>query len=228
MIGNPLSTWGIAAGNPIWEEAREAALMTGPGFLLNVTLDRDKQITGIFAGELCAAHDAGIAFVRERNMAAVDEPFDIVLTTNSGYPLDMNLYQTVKGISAAEPIVRAGGAIIMASSCEEGIPEHGLFGSLLRGATSPAELYAQVMAFTEPKQDQWMAQIQARIQQKADVYLYTDGLTDAQIRDSLLTPCHDIPALVAALLRRYGPQARIGVLPDGPQTIAFVRDRVLP
>lgn len=223
MVGHPLATWGVAAGNPIWEEAREAALMTRPDFLLNVTLDRAKQITGIFAGELCAAHDAGIDFVRARNMVPVDEPFDIVLTTNSGYPLDMNLYQTVKGMSAAEPIVRAGGAIIMASSCLEGIPEHGLYGALLRGASSPAELYAQVMGLTEPKQDQWMAQIQARIQQKADVYLYTDGLTDQQIRDSLLTRCDDIPALVEALLRRYGPQARIGVLPEGPQTIAFVR-----
>ncbi len=227
MVGSPLSTWGVAAGNPIWEEAREAALLTGADFLLNVTLDRDKQITGIFAGELCAAHDAGIDFVRERNMAAVDEPFDIVLTTNSGYPLDMNLYQTVKGMSAAEAIVREGGAIIMASACQDGIPDHGLFGSLLRGASSPAELYAQIMALAEPKQDQWTAQIQARIQQKAEVYLYTDGLTEQQVRDCLLTPCRDIPALIEALLRRYGPRARIGALPDGPQTIAFVRAAVV-
>lgn len=227
MVGSPLSTWGVAAGNPIWEEAREAALMTGADFLLNVTLDRDKQITGIFAGELCAAHDAGIDFVRERSMAAVDEPFDIVLTTNSGYPLDINLYQTVKGMSAAEAIVREGGAIIMAAACLDGIPDHGLFGSLLRGASSPAELYAQIMALAEPKQDQWTAQIQARIQQKADVYLYTDGLTEQQVRDCLLTPCRDIPALIETLLRRYGPQARIGALPDGPQTIAFVRAAVV-
>ena len=81
---------------------REIALLSKPTFLLNVTLNASHQVTGVFAGDLLAAHSAGCAFVKENAMAGVDQPFDIVLTTNSGYPLDQNLYQTVKGMSAAK------------------------------------------------------------------------------------------------------------------------------
>ena len=223
MIADARSTWGVTHGNPIWEEAREAALRTEPALLLNVTLNRDKQITGVFAGELEAAHDAGIAFVRESSMVAVREPCDIVITTNSGWPLDMNLYQAVKGMSAAEQIVRPGGSIIVAAECAEGIPEHGLYGRLLREADSPAELAANIIAAGETRQDQWQAQIQARIQSRAEVYVYSDKLSERQIREALLLPCRDIAALVERLRGKYGADARIAVLPEGPQTIPWLQ-----
>jgi nickel-dependent lactate racemase len=223
MIANPKATWGVTHGNPIWEEAREAALKTGPALLLNVTLNRDKHITGVFAGELAAAHDAGIEFVRQSSMVPVAEPFDIVITTNSGYPLDMNLYQAVKGMSAAEQIVRPGGSIIVAAECSDGIPDHGLYGQMLLEADDPQSLFKAIMAATETQQDQWQAQIQARIQAKADVYVYTDHLTDQQIRDALLLPCPDIAQTVEALRDKYGRDARIGVLPEGPQTIPYLQ-----
>ncbi len=222
MIDAPGATWGVTYGNPIWEEAREAALRAGPNFLLNVTLNRDQAITGVFAGALPAAHDAGIASLRQSALVPVAAPFDIVITTNAGYPLDQSLYQSVKGMSAAARIVRPGGAIIIAAACADGIPDHGLYGELLRSAGSPANVLAMVRAFDPPRQDQWQAQIQALIQLKAEVYVYTDGLTDQQVRDALLQPCHDIPALVNDLAARYGPGARIAVLPEGPQTIVGV------
>jgi len=223
MIANPKAAWGITHRNPTWEEAREAALRTEPTFLLNVTLNRDKQITGVFAGELAAAHDAGIEFVRQSSMVPVAEPFDIVVTTNSGYPLDMNLYQSVKGMSAAEQIVRPGGSIIIAAECSDGIPDHGLYGQMLREAEDLKTLVADIMQAEVTRQDQWQAQIQARIQNKADVYVYTDYLTDEQIRDALLLPCHDIAQQVEALRNKYGQDARIGVLPEGPQTIPYLQ-----
>jgi nickel-dependent lactate racemase len=228
MIGNPKATWGVTYGNPIWEEAREVALKTHPTFLLNVTLNRAKQITNVFAGDLVTAHDAGIEFVRDTSMVPVDDLFDMVLTTNSGYPLDLNLYQCGKGMSAAEQIVRQGGSIIMAAECAEGIPDHGLFGEMLRAANSPQELYDNVMKSPETRQDQWAAQIQARIQLKADVYLYSDHFTDAQIREALLVPCRDIPATVELLRQKYGHDARICVLPEGPQTIPYLAPRDEP
>ena len=221
MIGDPNATWGITWGNPIWEECREAALKTSPTFLLNVSLNRNKHITGVFAGDLDAAHTAGIQFVRETAMVPVTAPFDIVITTNSGYPLDMNLYQAVKGMSAAAQVVCDGGAIIIASECSDGIPDHGLYGQLLREAGSPDELLQNIYAAPEPRQDQWQAQIQARIQQKADVYVYSDYLTPEQIEGALLKPCLDIPATIEELRRQFGPNARIGVLPEGPQTVPY-------
>lgn len=228
MIGNPQATWGVTSGNPIFEEAREVALLTRPTFLLNVTLNRAKQITGVFAGEMVAAHDAGIAFVRQTAMVPVDDLFDIVITTNSGYPLDMNLYQCGKGMSAAYQVVRQGGTILMAAECSEGIPDHGLFGQMLRAARTPQELYDNVLKLTEPQQDQWAAQIQGRVQLRADVYLYSDHFTDAEIRDALLLPCRDIPATVQALRAKYGRDARICVLPEGPQTVPYLAQQTAP
>ncbi|HZY43799.1 MAG TPA: nickel-dependent lactate racemase [Anaerolineae bacterium] len=222
MIGNPQATWGITWGNPIWEEVREVALQTERLFLFNVTLNKDKEITGVFAGDLDAAHAAGCAFVKQTAMVAVPRPFDIVITTNSGYPLDLNLYQAVKGMSAAAQVVRPGGAIIVAADCWDGIPDHGLYGQLLREASSPQALLDRICAPGFLEQDQWQAQIQAIIQLKADVYVRTDNLTDAQIEAALLKPCHCIEDTVAELLDRYGLEATICVLPEGSQTIPYI------
>jgi nickel-dependent lactate racemase len=223
MVGHPKATWGITWGNPIWEEVREVALKVGQIFLVNVTLNRDKQITGVFAGDLDAAHAAGCAFVKETAMVPAPHPFDIVITTNSGYPLDLNLYQSVKGMSAAAQVVREGGAIIVAADCWDGIPDHGLYGQLLREADSPRALLDTVCAPGFLKQDQWQAQIQAQIQLKADVYVRTDNLTDEQIKMALLRPSHRIEDTVTELLGKYSPQASICVLPEGPQTIPYIQ-----
>ena len=222
MIGHPQSTWGGTAGNPIWEEMRDVALQVSPTFLLNVTLNSRRQITGVFAGELVSAHAAGCAFVRETAMASVDAPYDIVVTTNGGYPLDQNLYQTVKGMSAASRVVRKGGAIVMAAACQDGVPEHGRYAALLAEAGSPQGVLKMLAQPGFAEQDQWQVQIQALIQLHADVYVYSEGLTDTQIRAALFTPSRDVTETVRALQQKYGQQARICVLPDGPQTIAYV------
>lgn len=223
MIAHPLATWGATRGNPIWEEIVEVAHQQHPTFLVNVSLNKDKQVTGVFAGDLDSAHAAGCAFVKEKAMAPVPHPFDIVVTTNSGYPLDLNLYQAVKGMSAAAQVVRDGGAIIVAADCWDGIPEHGLYGQLLRQATSPQALLETINAPGFLQQDQWQAQLQAQIQLKADVYVRTDHLTSEQIRSALLKPCDQIEETLHELVSRCGPDARLCVLPEGPQTIPYVR-----
>lgn len=221
-IAHPKATWGNTWGNPIWEEVREVARRAEASFLLNVTLNRDKQVTGVFAGDLDEAHSCGVEFVRQTAMVAVDQPFDIVVTTNSGYPLDLNLYQAVKGMSAAAQVVREGGAIICAAECWDGIPDHGLYGQLLRESSSPKELLDRIMAPGFLKQDQWQAQIQAQIQLKADVYVHSGYLSEEQIRGALLKPAPSIEATLSALVRTYGPKARICILPEGPQTVPYL------
>jgi nickel-dependent lactate racemase len=222
MVGHPKAAWGVTQGNPIWEEVREVAGQAGRLFLLNVTLNRDKAVTGVFAGNLDQAHAAGCAFVKRSAMVAVPSPFDIVVTTNSGYPLDINLYQSVKGMRAADQIVRKGGAIIIAARCSDGIPEHGLYGKILRESNSPRELLTKICAPGFLEQDQWQAQIQALIQLKADVYVRSDGLTDDQIRGALLIPCRRIEDTVAELVAKFGRGASICVMPEGPQTVPYV------
>jgi nickel-dependent lactate racemase len=166
------------------------------------------------------AHRQGCAFVKENAMVCVERPYDVVITTNSGYPLDQNLYQSVKGMSAAVQIVREGGAILIAAECEDGLPNHGLYADLLRRAGSPDEVLAMVSAPGFEAQDQWQVQIQAQIQKKADVYVYAGGLTDEQVTQALLLPCRDIEHMVNLLQSEKGP--RICVIPEGPQTIPYI------
>ncbi|MEZ4770010.1 MAG: nickel-dependent lactate racemase [Caldilineales bacterium] len=224
MIGDPRATWGVLDGNPIWEEMREVALRTEPTFLLNVTLNTERQITGVFAGDMLAAHAAGCAFVRRSAMVAVDDPYDVVVTTNSGYPLDQNLYQAVKGMSAAAQVVREGGAIIAAAACADGLPHHGRYAALLAQGGSPRGVLDLISQPGFGAHDQWQVQIQAQIQLRADIYVFSDGLSDAQIERALFTPSRDIAATVADLQARYGPGARLCVMPDGPLTVPYVRE----
>ena len=116
--------------------AREAALWTKPAFLYNATLNRDRQITGVFAGDLEGAYRAGTGFVTKAAMVPVGAPFDIVITSNSGYPLDLNLYQAIKGVSAAGQIVKPGGAIVVAAECSSGVADHAQYTQLLQSAPS--------------------------------------------------------------------------------------------
>jgi nickel-dependent lactate racemase len=223
MIAHPEATWGVTEGNPIWEEMREVALRTNPTFLLNVALNIRREITGVFAGELLAAHAKGCIFVKENAMCAVSQPYDIVLTTNSGYPLDQNLYQSVKGMSAASQIVRDGGSILIAAECEDGLPDHGQYAALLREAGSIRGVIDLISKPGFSAQDQWQVQIQAKIQSRAEVYVYSDGLTDRQIEQALFIPCRNLEDTLARVLEKSGPAARICVIPEGPQTIPYLQ-----
>jgi len=224
MIADSNATWGVVDGNPIWEEMREVALMTDPSFLLNVSLNSERQITGVFAGDMLAAHAKGCAFVKATAMVGVAEPFDIVLTTNSGYPLDQNLYQSVKGLSAASKIVKEKGSVIIAAACEDGLPDHGQYAALLRKAGSVRGVLEMISLPGFSVQDQWQVQIQAQIQEKAEVYVYSHHLSDDQITGALFTPTRDISDTIQKLQARYGTGARVCVLPEGPQTIPYLED----
>lgn len=220
-VADSKAAFGITAGNPLWDELRELALRVGPSFLVNVTLNAERRITGVFAGDLIAAHREGCEFVRRTAMRAVQKPFEVVVTTNSGYPLDMNLYQGVKGLSAGARILKDGGTLILAAECREGMPEGSPCDRLLRSAPSPAAVLEKIRTAPKPYAEQWQAQIQCLIQQRADVLLYSK-MSDAATRAAHLTPCRDIAATIRDRLVRAGPSARVAVLPQGPLTIPYL------
>jgi nickel-dependent lactate racemase len=220
-IGDPKSAFGITEGNPIWEEMRDIALRIGPSFLLNVSLNDHRQITGAFAGDLLKAHKEGIEFVRSSAMQRVKSPFDVVVTTNSGYPLDLNLYQGVKGMSAGARILQEGGTLILACECREGVPANSHLDHLLRSASSPEEILTMLSTPGFVRPEQWQAQIQALIQRRAKVLVYS-SLPDEVVRAAHLTPCHDIARAVREALQKAGPDARVAVLPQGPLTIPYL------
>ena len=220
-IGDPQSAFGITEGNPIWEEMRDIALRVGPSFLLNVTLNDEREITGVFSGDLLAAHKVGIEFVRHSAMQKVAAPFDVVVTTNSGYPLDLNLYQGVKGMSAAARIIKPGGTLILAAECREGVPANSPLDKLLRSAADSEEILAMLATPGFVRPEQWQAQIQSLIQRKAKVLVHS-SLSDETIRAAHLTPCRDISAAVTDAAKPLNGEARIAVLPQGPLTIPYL------
>ncbi len=221
-IDDPNAQWAVLEGNPLRAEVDEAVSMVKPDFLLNVALNRDKGITRSFAGALASAYREGTRFVKESAMRRVDSLFDIVLTSNSGYPLDLNLYQAVKGISAAARITRPGGSIIVAAECWDGIPEHGSFGKLLRETRDADELLSLIRSPGFILDDQWQAQILALIVKRANVFVHAGGLSAEQIAQAKLRPCPSIEGQLRALLEKYGQRATVCVLPEGPQTVPYV------
>ncbi|MFA6241724.1 MAG: nickel-dependent lactate racemase [Candidatus Hydrogenedentales bacterium] len=221
LIAHPQSTWGVLDGNPVHETVCEMVRMCPPDALVNVALNNAKVITAFFIGDYIKAHRAGCEYVRERAMVSVPSEFPVVVTSNSGFPLDQNLYQAVKGMSAAARIVQHGGSIFVASECSDGIPDHGNFGAMLREAKSIADLDARLRALPAPKLDQWQAQILAKIRQRAGVFLHS-ALDDATVRACKLSPVAHLQEALEEHLWSLGKGTRVAVLPEGPVTVPYL------
>jgi nickel-dependent lactate racemase len=218
-IADARATFVTRAGNPVHDFVRAATALAPPQLSVDVAINRARRVTAVFAGPLPDAHDAACAHVGSSAVRQVDAPFDLVVSTNGGYPLDRNLYQAVKGMAAAERIVRDGGIVVMAAACEDGVPAHGAFARLLHEARLPADLAG---ASGGAELDRWQAQVLGRVLARADVYLHCDGLDRATVEDALLRPAPDLDGAVATALERLGPGARVAVLPEGPLTVAGV------
>lgn len=213
-IASENATWGITIGNPVWENIKEGAQIVNPELLINVALNDRSEISGVFVGEWQKTHQKGYEFVKKHAMRKVDKLYDVVITTNSGYPLDMNMYQCVKGISTAAQIVKPGGAIIIAGECSDGLPDGSPYQKILSLEKTPEKLFKRIIESNEIIPEQWQVQIQTRIQKKAKVYLYS-SLSDDKVRLAMLEPCKDIEGLVNKL------QGSVAVIPKGPQTIPY-------
>ena len=223
LIANPMSTWGVLDGNPLQREVREAVALCPPDFLVNVTLNDKKEISGFYAGNYLEAHRRGCDAARAASMAPVDRPFHVALTSNSGYPLDQNLYQAVKGMSAAARIVEDGGTVLVASECSDGVPDHGNFAELMRAGQGPRDVLKAVHD-REPIPDQWQAQTLAAILERVEVGVYS-SMDRADIEACKLAAVEDLDATLREEIRAAGSRARVAVLPDGPLTIPYLSDQ---
>jgi len=218
-IADPRATWLVTEGNPVHDFVRAAVDLAPPTLCVDVAINQRRELTAVFAGPLPDGHAAACRFVEETAVQQVGERFDVVLSTNGGYPLDRNLYQAVKGMAAAERVVRAGGTVVMAAECADGTPPGGAFARLLGEARSSDALDA---AEGTSETDRWQAQVLGRVLRHGDVWLHARGLTDDEIRAAFLRPVPDVSAAVAEALDAtgLGRRARLGVLPYGPLTVA--------
>ena len=220
-IADARATFVTRTGNPVHDFVRAATALAPPHLSLDVAINRARQVTAVFAGPLPEAHDAACAHVQSSAVRVVDAPFDLVVSTNGGYPLDRNLYQAVKGMAAAERIVRPGGIIIMAAACEDGVPADGAFARLLAErahAGRPGRRLGRARA--RP-----LAGPGARARARP-------GRGPSARRGPRRTraagraadrPRRTSTGAVATALGRLGPGARVAVMPEGPLTVATVR-----
>ena len=220
-IGHPNAVFGITEGNPVHDDVRAIARRVGVDFGLDVLLDGDKRITGVFAGDLLEEHARACLRSRREAMCPVDRPFEVVVATNAGYPLDQNLYQAVKGMSAAERIVATGGTILCAAECRDGIPDDGAYARTLRAGASLAEVRNALAASPVRRPDDWQIQVHCRILERARVGLHS-SLPEDTVRAAHLEPVPDLSRACGDALASAGAEARLAVLPHGPVTIPYL------
>ena len=216
MLDHPCSVSGIIQGNIVHEDLVEQAIMAKLNFIVNVILNKDREITHIVTGDPLKAHKIGCEI--ESDIATVKAPHkvDIVITTNSGAPLDLDLYQSCKGMNTAAKITRDGGIIIIASACGDGKgPEE--FVELHASVSSPKEVLQKIRR-EEPIGVQWQNQILARDQLRNDFYLVSE-LEDSVVKAMMMTPIRTIEQGLQKAFKIIGNDAEIAVIPEGPLVV---------
>lgn len=213
MIGHPRAYAGNVQENPVHIMSRAVAGLAGVDFICNVTLSEDRHITGVFSGDLDAAHAAGMAYVDQQSKVAC-APADIVITSGAGYPLDTTLYQAVKGMVGALPAIKQGGTMIIAASLTEGIgsPEFTAMGGNLHSVDDfMARIYASDVVI-----DQWQLQEMMQVLQRCEVMFVTDGVPAETLHDFLLTPMPSLQEALRTALKQHGNDAKLTIIPEGP------------
>ena len=223
FIESPFARTGILENNPIHRDMVYAGRRAGLAFIVNTVIDGEKRIVRAFAGDMEQAHAAGAGFCRKQARVEVPEA-DIVITSNGGYPLDMNVYQSVKGMTAAEAVCREGGVIVMVAGCSDG---HGgeSFYKALKAAASPEEILERVK--TVPRDattpDQWQYQIMARVLRRFKVVMYAPECPSKMLAEMMLTPASSPEDALGKAFALCGGAAKVAVLPDGVSVIPVKR-----
>lgn len=218
FMREPLATEGSIEGNPLHEELLEAAALARHDFILDVTLTQERQISGVFAGHPVKAHAAGVEFLVSNSLTPLDGLVDAVITSSAGYPLDLTFYQCLKGLTAAQHIVKPGGKMLLLAECAEGIgsPE---YARLLKAYRGHAEFLKEIE--NAPVEiDQWQLEKLALAGLKHELLFYTPGAAREEQGSLGSLAFADVNEAVAALFSDLAPGARVALLPEGPYTFA--------
>ena len=218
-ISSPYSTTGVLAHNPIHEDMVCAARAVNVQFILNVALNAEKKVIAAFAGDLEEAHATGVSFVRKLAQCP-SVTGDIVITSNGGYPLDQNLYQSPKAVATAEACCAEGGVIIMCASCFDGMGGTHFEKLIVRGTVDEIDEYLSRIPPKETIPEQWCAQIYSRILKKHRIILVTTYLDHELVRKANMIPASSPDEALAMAYEMMGKDARVVVIPDGVAVLA--------
>jgi len=221
FLENPKADCGILDGNPVHEENTWIARHTGVDFIVNVVIDSQRRPLKFVAGDMESAFHEGVDFVRDVVTDTVAEPVDIVVASCAGYPLDTTFYQSVKGMTAALPIVKQGGTIILAASMSEGIgsPQ---FQQLFKENESLEIFIERILGEDYFVMDQWQLEELAKVRRKARVKMVSDGLSPEVINGLFVESAPSVEKALADSLAEYGDSATVAVVPKGPYVLAQV------
>jgi len=212
---------GIIDGNLFHEEALYVARLVGVDFMVNVTLNERRKITGIFAGELNEAHMEGVTFMSAQCKDTVDRPVDAVITTSAGYPLDLTFYQAVKGMTAAQGILKEGGVLIIAAKLGEGIGSPD-FTRLITETETIDEFLENIRKPDYLVLDQWQFQKFCDVLKKHEVWLYSDGIDSETQKKLFVTPLESIEEGIGKAKARFCDDCSIAVIPEGPYVLSGI------
>jgi nickel-dependent lactate racemase len=224
FMREPLATEGSIDGNPLHAELLEIAHIAHHDFILDVTLTRDRQISGVFAGDPVLAHAAGVSFLQESSLEQIDRAADLVITSAAGFPLDLTFYQSVKAITAAQHLLKRGGRILVVAECAEGVGSEE-FSKKLRSLQS-FETFLNETLHAPVEIDQWQLEKLAIASLASSLFFYTPGVKS---EDLGLLRCQYFPSVedaVSAATAGLPKGSKILLIPDGPYTFARVQESV--
>ena len=228
FIGHELAESGSVDGNPVHEDSLFVARKAGLNMICDVSIDGERRITGVYAGEVEAAWLHGVAAVREVVQAPLEERVDVVLTTTAGHPLDLTFYQAVKGMVGAMPAVNEGGTILIAAECAEGIGGHEFTETLL-GLNADRDALEEFIERTyDPSffvPDQWEVHELLKAVRHAEVMMVCDGIPADQLARCFVTPVPSVEEGIRLALERHGPDARLAIIPKGPYVTPVITGR---
>ncbi len=226
LLEDARATNGVLDGNPLHEFALEVCERAGVDFSVNVVIDAERRIGGVFAGALAPAHAAGVEFCNRVCQVEIDQPAPVVVTSSAGYPLDTTFYQAVKGMVGALPALAEGGTVIIAAELSEGLggPE---FSAMLQAATDHESFMAQILspAHTFCK-DQWEVEMLCRVLRRGDVIVVSDQVSAETLEDCLVGAAPTVEAAVERALAKHGADAALIAIPSGPYCIPVQRQPV--
>ena len=222
-IASKYARFGIYKENPMHKISIEISKLVGVDFIINVCINERHDITQVAAGHLEHVHEFLVNYQLNNVFRKIDKPYDIVVCGNGGYPLDLNLYQAVKSMVIGEMAVKRNGIIISVNELSNGVG-HDNFKSLINSGKPPKQIYEEILNKEIVISDQWEIQILARVLMKAEVYVVSK-LNEKEIGNIGLKYAKTPEEAIELALDKHGKNARILILPNGPQLLPRLKNQ---